>query len=100
MKVKQISDLLHNRKCMHAIGRCQHKPDSLKNYSIVNAYKYTFDTTDNIVCSDVDECSVSQPCNGDNMSGRCLNHVGFYTCVCKEGFAGADCLTGRYVMSD
>lgn len=41
---------------------------------------------------DIDDCTGS-PCQNN---GTCLDAVNSYTCTCIDGYAGTDCLTGRF----
>lgn len=40
---------------------------------------------------DINECnSTNKPCHPIN-TAQCINHDGFYQCVCKQGFNGKNC---------
>ena len=49
-----------------------------------------------IFLSDLDECTVNQPCQN---SGVCTNSVGSYSCDCTgTGYEGTDCDTGEMLF--
>lgn len=45
-----------------------------------------------ISTSDVDECTVFEPCHNN---ATCINNNGSYLCYCKDGWQGQQCQKGR-----
>lgn len=57
-------------------------------------YEYLF-TNHHVFVLDINECQTPNKCSANKI---CINSIGSYKCVCRDGYAGADCSTSEYTL--